>query len=127
MGQITHTGNLFIQFNGESKPAPISTSFALEYSEKSANDYVYTAVQTNVALAMGSVTNPRCVVLEVTEGTVEFSWHAAGTGSWSMSANPTPATGDPPARMLFFTFSAEAATLYITTTGPVKFKAWFFE
>lgn len=125
--KITLSGNLFIQMAGEAKPSPIPLLTELDYTEKSVNDYSWPSAQTNVALNQGTVTAPRFIVMEVTEGDVSISTSAVGAGAVKLSANPTPQPGDSPARLIFFTFAAATAQFYITTSGPAKAKIWFFE
>jgi hypothetical protein len=127
MAKITLTGNLFIQLAGESKPAPLPLNLELDYTEKSVVDYAWTLNQTNLALNQGTVTSPRFIFVEVTEGDLRLSTSSAGTGAMKFAANPTPATGDSPARGLMFTYDASAAQFYANTIGPTRAKIWFFE
>jgi hypothetical protein len=127
MAKITLTGNLFIQLAGESKPAPLPLNLELDYTEKSVVDYVWPSNQTNLALSQGTVTAPRFIVVEVTEGNLLLSTSAAGTGAMQFNANPTPQAGDSPARGIMFTYNASAAQYYATTSGPTRAKIWFFE
>jgi hypothetical protein len=127
MAKITLTGNLFIQLAGEAKPAPIPLSLDIDYTEKSVVDYVWTTNQTNLALSQGTVTSPRFIFVEVTEGGVALTTDVAGAGATYFAANPTPTLGDPPARGLIFTFDPATSQYYATTTTPTRAKIWFFE
>lgn len=128
MAKITLTGNLFIQLAGESKPAPLPLNLDIDYTEKSVVDYAWTTSQTNLALSQGTVTAPRFIFVEVTEGAVQLAPDPTTVdGHITLAANPTPASGDSPARMLFFTYAPEATQWYVTTTEPTRAKIWFFE
>ena len=128
MANITLTGNLFIQMAGESKPAPLPINLNIDYTEKSIVDYAWTTAQTDLALSQGTVTAPRFIYVEVTEGSVEMAPATPTSGGpISLSANPTPAAGDSPARLMFFTFDPAVTQWYVTTTGPTRAKIWFFE
>lgn len=125
--KITLAGNLFIQLADEVKPQPIPLALDISYTEKSLVDYSWSTDQTNKALAQGTVTAPRFILIEVVEGQLSLSTSAAGTGGVLYAANPTPAAGDPPARGIMFTFDPATATFYATTVGPTRAKVWFFE
>lgn len=127
MAKITLTGNLFIQLAGESKPAPLPLNLDIDYTEKSVVDYAWTTAQTNLALSQGTVTAPRFIFVEVTEGALALTTAVGGTGATVYSANPTPQAGDSPARGLMFTYHSSASQYYATTTGPTRAKIWFFE
>lgn len=128
MAKITLTGNLFIQLAGESKPAPLPLNLDLDYTEKSVVDYVWTSTQTNFPLNQGTVTAPRFIFVEVTEGAVQLAPDPTTIdGHVFLSANPTPAANESPARMLFFTYAPEATQWYATTTELTRAKIWFFE
>jgi hypothetical protein len=127
MATITLTGNLFIQLAGEAKPAPLPLNTSLDYTEKSVVDYSWTTPQTNLALSQGTVTAPRFIYVEVTEGAIALSTSAVGAGAVTYSANPTPQAGDPPARGIMFTFNPATAQFYVTSLGPARAKIWFFE
>lgn len=127
MAKITLTGNLFIQLAGESKPAPLPLNLDIDYTEKSVVDYAWTTAQTNLALSQGTVTAPRFIFVEVTEGALALTTAVGGTGATLYSANPTPQVGDSPARGIMFTFSPQTSQYYATTTGPTRAKIWFFE
>ena len=127
MAKITLTGNAFIQLAGESKPAPLPINLDFDYTEKSIVDYAWATAQTNLALSQGTVTAPRFIYVEVTEGAIALSTSSIGAGATRYAANPTPQIGDPPARAILYTFDPATAQYYVTTTVPTRAKVWFFE
>lgn len=126
--KITMSGNLLLQVGSEAKPSPLPIPLDLDYTEKSMNDYSWPTPQTNLALNQGTVTSPRFIFVEVTEGAVTLSTNIAGSGPVTLSANPTPSVaGDYPARLMLFTYAPAAAQYYVTTTAPSRARIWFFE
>lgn len=123
--KYTLVANQYVQLGSESKPAAQPMQISIEYSEKSINDYVWSSAQTNAPIAQGSVDSPRVLVIEVTEGSIELANNVSGDGAIKLSANPTPGAGDSPALFFMFTYDAEAAQYYVTTTGPAKAKFTF--
>lgn len=125
--QVQLTGTLNLQLTDEARPAPIPLSFGFNFSEYSLHQFNHTSVVTNQAVNQGTVANPRGVLIQVLEGSVDFSWDIAGAGAWRVSANPTPPPTDVPF-MLYFTHNAPVKQLYLTVvTAPARGRVWVFE
>ena len=125
--QIQLVGNLNLQLTDESKPFPVPLSFGFNYNEYSMHQFNHAVVVANQAVNQGTVGNPRGVLIQVLEGSVDFSWDVAGVGAWRVSANPTPPPTDVPF-MLYFTHGAPARQLYLTVvTAPARGRVWVFE
>jgi hypothetical protein len=90
-------------------------------------DLAWLTDQVATPIPKGTVNAPRMVYVEVLEGTLTLSTDPTGAGGWTLRANPSPQVGDPPARLLFFTFAASNMSLYATTSGPTRIKIWQFE
>jgi hypothetical protein len=126
MAKFTFTGNVYIQMGAETKPAAIPMTFSFDYSEKCITDNNWTTSQTNAAVPQGTVDAPRVVMVEVLEGSLQLATNNTGAGAFTLSANPTPQAGDPPAMFLFFTFDPAALQLYVTTTAPARARISLF-
>lgn len=126
MPKITLTGNFLIQLAGESKPSPIPLNLDVTYTEKSMVDYSWTTDQTDVTLNQGTVTAPKFLFVEVTEGSLSLSTDTPVSGApVHVRASDTP--GDSPGRLILFTQDAPATQWFASTEGPTKAKVWFFE
>ena len=126
--KITMSGNLLLQVGSEAEPSPLPIPMDLDYTEKAMNDYSWPTPQTDLPLNQGTITSPRFIFVEVTEGAITLSTDVAGAGPVTLSANPTPSVaGDYPARLMLFTYAPAAAQYYVTTTAPSRARIWFFE
>lgn len=126
MTTISFTGTINLQLTDESRPAPIPLAASLTYTEKTLVDFSYAATQTNVALAQGTVTAPKWILVQVTEGAVSLSWLSDGTGPTVVKANAAPPPTDP-GTLLLMTYSPGAGQLYLSCTGPARGRIWLFE
>lgn len=126
MPSITFTGSIAIQLTDEARPATVPVSFSGTYVEKSMNDLSYSVAVTNQAIPQGTVTNPKFILIQVTEGSMSISRSVSGTAPIVLTANPSPPPGDVPT-LFSYTFSAPTESLYVTTTGPARGRVWLFE
>lgn len=125
--QVQLSGNLNIQLTDEARPMPIPLSFLINHNEYQLSQFNHTSVVTNQAVNQGTVQNPRIIVIQVLEGSVDFSFDSAGAGAWRLTANGTPPPSDTPL-LMYFTHNAPAKQLYMTTvTTPARGRIWFFE
>jgi hypothetical protein len=122
---LSFSGTLSFEPTEGDRPASVAMAFSLTYNQKSLQDLVYTGAVTNQAVGMGTITTPRAVLIEVSEGAMSFSWEADGSGAEVLEANAAPPP-DAPAFKLLHTYDDAARTLYVTTTGPAKGRVWFF-
>lgn len=122
---LSLTGTLRLNPTDTAPPATVPMSFATSFTQKSEQDLSFAAPVTNRLIDKGSLTAPRGVYIEVMSGTVSFSQDAGGTFPIRLSMDDTPVPTDK-AVLLIFTHNPAAFSLYMTTTGPVTCRVWFF-
>lgn len=125
--QLRFTGNLFFNLTDRAVPTPNPVEFALSvYSKGACLGYNEATAATDLAVADGSITAPKCVFIEVEEGDCTFRWETGSSVGTrlSMDADPVPTQR---AMLLMFTPVGASRTLYITSTGAFKCRVWLFQ
>lgn len=122
---LSLAGTLRMNPTDTAPPAAIPLAFSTTFTQKSEQDLSFPSPVTNRAIDRGSITAPRCVYIEVTSGTVSFSQDSGGENPIRLSMDDTPAPTDK-AVLLLFTHNPASFQLYMTTTGPVACRVWFF-
>lgn len=122
---LSLTGTLRLTPTDTAPPATIPVSFTTTFTQKSEQDLSFTGTVTNREIDRGSITAPRFVYIEVSAGTVSFSFDVAGANPFRLSMDETPAPTDK-AILMLFTHNPATFQLYMTTTGPVTCRVWFF-
>jgi len=127
MSSLSLVGNLRYQPSAESQPATLPINVQTTYTQKSEDDYVFTAPQTDRLLDKGSLTAPRMIYIELYSGEGDFSFDSGGTNPFRLSMNdtPTPAPTDK-ATFVLYTHNPRELTLYLTSLGPVSFRVFLF-
>lgn len=127
MPSLSLVGNLRYQPSAESQPATLPINVQTTYTQKSEDDYVFTANQTNRLLDKGSITSPRAIYIELYSGEGSFSFDSAGTFPFRLSMNDTPTpTATDKATFFLYTHNPSAVSLYLTSSGPVSFRVFMF-
>ncbi len=122
---LSFTGTLSFEPTEGDRPSNVALAFSLAYTQKSLQDLVFPSAVTNLAVSAGTITSPRAVLIEVTEGSMSVSWDSTGGGGVILAANPAPPPATP-AMHLLMTYDDAVRGLYITTTGPAKGRVWIF-
>lgn len=122
---LSLTGTIRLTPTDTAPPAAIPVTFATTFTQKSEQDLSFATSVTNRAVDRGSLTAPRFVYIEVTSGTVSFSTASDGSNPFRLSVDEVPAPTD---KAIFMLYTHNPATfqLYMTTTGPVACRVWFF-
>lgn len=127
---MSKTLNLAAQLGYQSlegaKQANIPLAFATTFQEMARVPFKYTDAQTNLALATGSITAAKCLLLVVYEGQGSFSWNVSGQAPLVLGANGAPPPADP-AFMMLYRYAPSASALYLTTTGAIVGELIAFE
>ena len=100
-------------------------TFSTTFTQKSEQDLSFSAPVTNRQVDRGSITAPRFVYIEVTDGEALFSLDSGGANPFRLSMSEVPASTDKAIFMLF-THNPETFQIYMTTEGPVSCRVWFF-
>lgn len=117
------------QLTPDSREPTIPFGFLSTYAQKSVNELVYAGAVSDSLIPMGTILTPQCVVIQLYEGacTLKFDTGAGvGTGIVPLSRVGSPEP-DSPALFLIYNPTPAAMKVYITTTGPVRLNAWFFQ
>lgn len=105
-------------------PVVLPLGFATTFSQESRNSYKFATSITNRALDTGTVTKPRCVVIEVLAGEVSFSATNDGANPIRLSMNENPTPTDT-AKLVLFTHNPDTLPLYATAVGPCEFRVHY--
>ena len=125
---VRFTGNLLLNLKDSAQPAPEPIEWALAaYSQKAILGVDFSGAQTDLAVADGSITAPKVLYVELTQGVLDLKWDT-DTGTvptrLSMDADPAPSYR---AQLMIFTPVGTARTLYISSPGAVKANIWMFQ
>jgi|GEM_PF-5031964 len=122
---LSLTGTLRLTPTDTAPPAAVPVAFSTTFTQKSEQDLTFTGVVTNREVDRGSIVAPRFVYIEVSSGTVEFSFASNGANPFQLSVDEVPAPADK-AILMLYTHNPDSFQLYMTTTGPVACRVWFF-
>lgn len=121
---VTLAATLTLKLTGEMRAAPLPIDFSLTFTKNSMHEGAVTGAVTNQAVPRGSALAPKFALIQVLEGSVDFSWASDGAGAERLSASEDASV---PATKLLMRQDPGTVQLYMTTTGPASYRVWLFQ
>ena len=120
------TGNMYYTPAEGMRDAVISDNVQIAFTQDAIYDLTYSGAVTNQQLSLGTMTAPKVVRIQCTEGACTVKLNAGDTGAISLAMPTTPAVTD--ASFFVYAIPAGAAiNFYVTVAAAAKLSVKIFQ
>jgi hypothetical protein len=123
---VTITGSLQYTPATNARDALLPLNLQLAYRQKSIDDLEFSVPVTDQEINFGTITTPKVVLIECTEGEASFKLNALDAGVVTLAMNPSPLPTD---RSIFLWTNpmGAALTLFVTVAAAAKLSVTAFQ